>query len=121
MAYEWLNYRLVCGVLNRKKGIMAIADPFEIENGWFTIDFPSLLVRPSQQLDDALHREVLQTIDILGLNNEDTCMKTRSKYIEDYCKERVDYSHLQNEAPFLANELHRQSLLQNIREIMIYN
>lgn len=120
LAYEWSNYRLVCGVLNGRKSDNGILDPFEIDNGWFVMDFPSLLVRPSPELDDDLYEEVLNTCTIIGLNDEDTCMKSRAKYIENYCKGNCNFQYLKSEAPFIAAELERQNLIERIREIMIY-
>lgn len=119
-AYEWDNYRLVAGVLNGRKSDNEVLDPFQIENGWFVIKFPSLLVVPSPHLDRALRERVRDTIDILGLNDEDTCMKSRAKYIEDYCKQHISFHYLRREAPFIGRELERQSLVEHIREMMIY-
>ena len=45
LAYDWDNYRLVCGLLNSRKRVNeTILDPFEIEDGWFLLHFPSLQV-----------------------------------------------------------------------------
>lgn len=119
-AYEWSNYRLVCGILNSRKGTRNILDPFLVQDGWFIIKFPSLLVVPAPDLNINLYNQIEETCRILGLNDEDTCMKTRSKYIEDYCKNRVNFEHLCQEAPFLAAELARQNLIEGIKNIMIY-
>lgn len=121
LAYEWSNYRLVAGVLNGRKSDNEILDPFQIENGWFTLKFPSLLVVPYPGLDSEIKQRVISTIDILGLNDEDTCMKSRAKYIEDYCKGDISFYYLSGEAPFIAKELERQNLVDRIREIMIYS
>jgi hypothetical protein len=44
-AYDWDNYRFVCQLLNaRKRTSTDTLDPFKVEDGWFVIDFPSLLV-----------------------------------------------------------------------------
>jgi hypothetical protein len=120
LAYEWNNYRLVCGVLNGRKGTRQVLDPFLVQNGWFIIDFPSLLVLPSRELGNELYEQVVRTCEILGLNDEDTCMKSRAKYVEDYCKYKITFDHLACEAPFIAQELERQGLVETIREIMIY-
>ena len=50
-AYEWGNYRLVCGVLNGRKGKGEVLDPFRVHNGWFIMDFPSLLVKPAPKFE----------------------------------------------------------------------
>src|SRR5207244_2602229 len=68
-GYEWDNYRLVCGVLNGRKGTQRVLDPFVIENGWFTLDFPSLLVKPKRGLAPSLAEAIRETSEILGLND----------------------------------------------------
>ena len=120
-AYEWSNYRLVCSTLNGRKGIREdILDPFQIQNGWFVIDFPSLLVKPSKEIDEAMNLNVKVTINSLGLNDEDTCLKSRERYIKDYCQERITFEYLCDDAPFIALELERQGIVNSIKEIMGY-
>lgn len=120
-AYEWSNYRLVCATLNGRKGTHDdVLDPFEIGNGWFVINFPSLLVKPSPGLDDAMKNQVRATINRLGLNDESTCFKSREKYVKNFCKGCITYAYLSEEAPFIAYELDRQGLINNINDIMGY-
>lgn len=122
MAYEWSNYRLVCLTLNRQKGIQPLLDPFEIGDGWFIIDFPSLLVKPSSEINVELQKKVSDTIAILGLNDEGTCMKNRLRYVRDYCEYLINFQFMRRDAPFLARELHRQDLseLVVLRRVMGY-
>jgi uncharacterized protein (TIGR02646 family) len=120
-AYEWSNYRLVCATLNSRKGDFEdVLDPFQIEDGWFTIDFPSLLVKPSKNLKKAQSDKVRLTIERLGLNDEDTCVKSRERYIKSYCLNDVSFDYLLLDAPFIAAELRRQNLVDSIKEIMNY-
>lgn len=120
-AYEWINYRLVCGVLNGRKGKRIVLDPFEIEDGWFVMEFPSLLVKPARDLDEARKKDVSSSCEILGLNDEGSCMNSRQKYVEDYCKGRINFDHLRRNAPFIAAELQRQNLIEEIKNIMRYS
>ena len=120
-AYEWSNFRLVCSTLNGRKGTNNILDPFAIGNGWFVIDFPSLLVKPSIGLPDPLAQQVRETITSLGLNDEGTCLKGRERYIKNYCKNLVDFEYLRQEAPFIAQELERQDLVLDIVTMMDYS
>jgi hypothetical protein len=120
LAYEWSNYRLVAGVLNGRKSDHDVLDPFVIEKDWFIMKFPALLVAPNSILNVDLRNQIRNTIDILGLNDEDTCMKSRSKYIENYCKGDISYQYLKQEAPFLAHELERQGLVERIKAMMFY-
>ena len=121
-AYEWNNYRLVCSVLNsRKRTHTDTLDPFNVVNGWFILDFPSLLVKASAGLDPQRTQQVRQTIKRLKLNDEETCLENRARYIKDYCIGGIPFSHLRKEAPFIAMELERQGLVDEIKQIMIYD
>lgn len=120
-AYEWDNYRLVCATLNGRKGIYDdVLDPFHVENGWFVLDFPSIQIRPERRLDKTLTDQIWATIKRLGLNDEDTCLKSRQKYIKDYCTGCVSFQHLRQDAPFIAFELERQGLVHTVNDIMGY-
>lgn len=119
-AYEWSNYRLVCGTLNGRKGKYEdVFDPFNVQNGWFIIDFPSLLVKPSDELGVDQSTKVQTTIDRLMLNDEGTCLKSRQDWIMSFCYEKFTFAHLEEKAPFLALELKRQGLVLSIRSIML--
>lgn len=121
LAYEWTNYRLVCGRLNSRKGTRTIIDPLSIEDGWFQIKFPSLLISPDPSLPDSLKREIINTINILRLNDEVDCLRSRYRFIDCYCLERFGFDHLYEEAPFLAKELIRQDLVEKIKEMWVKN
>jgi hypothetical protein len=121
-AYDWSNYRLVCSTLNgRKKDFEDVLDPFNINDGDFIIDFPSLFIKPSKDLTKDYTQSVRNTIIRLGLNDEDTCLKSRERYIKQYCLRMIDFRHLVLDAPFIAKELQRQNLVDSIREIMDYS
>ncbi len=125
LAYEWSNYRLVCGTLNGRKGNRAnVLDPFHVEDGWFIIDFPSLIVQAESTLADDLRQRVKDTIRALKLNDEGTCLKARFAWLEQYCvlwrqtSSDVALPNLQRYAPFLARELLRQNLVETIADVM---
>ncbi len=118
-AYEWSNYRLVCGTLNGRKGDHEdVLDAFKVENGWFILDFPSLLVRPSADLDAQTWQRVQATIERLGLNDEGTCLNNRFNWIDPYCRAEITFGFLKKHAPFIAMELERQNLIATVREMM---
>jgi hypothetical protein len=119
-AYEWSNYRLVCATLNGRKGIHEdVLDPFLIEEGWFTIDFPSMLVKPRADLEPADRLRVHTSIDRLSLNDEGTCLKSRVRWMTDYCTHDITFEYLRRNAPFIAAELERQGLVAVIRQVFI--
>ena len=119
LAYEWSNYRLVCGRLNsRRRAHQDVLDPFQIENGVFWLDFPSLQVRPADGLPGEIAGRVLRTIGRLKLNDE-ICIKGRRAYVVPYCSGRFDLAHLRDDAPFIHREIVRQDLVApRICEVM---
>ena len=116
-AYEWDNYRLVCGILNSRKGTREILDPFLVRDGWFYIQFPSLLIHPAPNLETEIKAQVQNTINVLRLNEDDVCVPARRRYIDAYCCGNVTFGHLEKEAPFVAKELKRQDIVEKIKEI----
>lgn len=121
-AYEWLNYRLAAARLNTRKGRRKVLDPFTIRPGTFAIDFPSLQVVPGPacQEDPELARQVRESCQILGLNDEATCIANRQEYIWQYCAEQMTFLMLREYAPFLACEMENAGLadLQEMRAKM---
>jgi len=119
-AYEWSNYRLVCATLNGRKGVHEdVLDPFLIQSGWFVIDFPSMLVKPDKDLASDSRQRVQASIDRLGLNDEGTCLKSRVRWLSDYCSNDISLDYFRRHAPFIVAELERQNLVANIREVFI--
>jgi hypothetical protein len=115
-AYSWSNYRLVCGLLNGRKGEFEdVLDPFTIEDGWFVLDFPGTVVKPSGSLSTVRRRKVEATIQRLGLNHDESCIESRQYWLDAYCQfaqndEATAFEYLSDYAPFLARELNRQGL-----------
>lgn len=121
-AYEWTNYRFVSHRLNQRKGKKEdVVDPFAIQNGWFVIDFPSLLVRPADNLAPDITAAVQGSIDRLGLNDSDSCWEQRDHFTRAYCLGKCTFAYLQQDAPFLASEIARQGLVQELPAMMGYD
>ena len=50
-AYKWNNYRLVCGIMNGRKGTNEdVIDPFEVRGEWFVLKFPETIIMPGPSL-----------------------------------------------------------------------
>jgi hypothetical protein len=119
LAYEWRNYRLASLKLNSRKGeYQDVLDPFKLQPDWFILDFPSLLVKPNSSLSASEKEQVHATIKRLKLNDDDTCVQDRLHWIRDFAKGELSFSFLKRKAPFLAYELQRQGLVDNIAVIM---
>jgi hypothetical protein len=117
-AYNWRNYRLVCGVLNGRKGTHDILDPFKLVPEIFCIRFPSLLVRPCENVQGQLRNKIEDTITVLGLNDEGTCFQRRQGFVRDYCLGLCRFDLLERDAPFLASEIRRQGLITTLPNVM---
>jgi hypothetical protein len=117
-AYEWDNFRLVCLTLNTRKRTETILDPFVIESGLFILDFPSLLVKAAPGLPKSEKKMVIFTRDKLRLNDEGTCLKSRVKYVREYCDQEITFAHLKRHAPFIAIEMERQGIVKDLVGMM---
>ena len=118
LAYEWNNFRLVCGRFNGRKGDHRdVLDPFLLQNGVFVILFPALLVRPDVQLDEGIREKACSTIERLKLNDE-ISVSSRLGYVMDFCRGHIDDDFMRRRAPFLYREMRRQNLLNNSCAVM---
>lgn len=119
LAYEWSNFRLSCLKMNaRKRDFQDILDPFQIEPGWFILDFPSLLIKVNPDLEEPMKSQVRSTIKRLRLNDDDDCVKHRQDWLIQYCKGNITFKFLKETAPFIAYELERQNIVDSIASIM---
>ncbi|HZH76745.1 MAG TPA: hypothetical protein VEY88_11970 [Archangium sp.] len=116
-AYEWDNYRLASSLMNaRKREFPDVLDPFQVEDGWFVLNLGNFQVQPADGLDAPLLERVRDTIERLGLNSRE-CRSMRLKFFEYYWRPKdnsrpVPLSFLEEQAPFLARELHRQGRIR---------
>ncbi|MDR1160692.1 MAG: hypothetical protein LBK69_08720 [Syntrophomonadaceae bacterium] len=116
LAYEWDNYRLTTQKMNNNKGdTVGLIDPFEIEFGWFVLDFPSCLIRPNDELPVTEHEKVLFTIKILKLNSDDEIVQNRCNIIIYYINGDISFRYLKDKYPYIAYELERQDLVDAIQ------
>jgi hypothetical protein len=110
LAYEWSNYRLVCGRLNgRKKDFQDVIDPFDIVPGMFILEFPSLFIVAGTGLSPSQQSMILSTIKRLKLNDSRT-IDMRLQFIQDLLKDHVTVQYVEERAPFLASEMFRLAL-----------
>jgi hypothetical protein len=107
-AYEWSNYRLACRLMNaRKRDFTDVLDPFEIETGWFILEFVFMQVLPNPDVSSDIQQRVQKTIDRLKLNDED-CLAARRKDYDDFLKGDISFAFLKKHSPFVAIEHSRQ-------------
>lgn len=113
LAYEWSNYRLTTQRMNSYKGDKIVLDPFKIENGDLTIDFPSCLIKPRDGMTPAAKSKVSLTIKILHLNDEDL-VNNRLEIVMDFAQGNINQIFLEKRYPFIEFELRRQNLFDTV-------
>jgi hypothetical protein len=115
LAYDWTNFRLASLKLNsRKRDHQDVLDPFTLTQGWFVMDFPSMIIMPHPDLTPEQKIQVRKTIDRLKLNHDDSCTRARSHWLRNYCSGHLTFEYLEEYAPFIAYELRRQDLVETI-------
>ena len=118
LAYEWDNYRLARQKINaRKSNTEEVLDPFKIQTGWFVLDLPSCLVRAAQEVERDLRIKVNQTINILGLNNDDRLVQERCDWLVWLADGHITIDFLDCRYPFLAAEVRRQGVMDRLKTI----
>jgi hypothetical protein len=110
LAYEWSNYRLTTQKANNNKDNHIIIDPFDVQLGWFTLEIPSCLIVPGENLAPETKKQVEFTLDILKLNSDDGYVERRHETIRDYINGEISFPFLQRQFPFIASELERKNL-----------
>lgn len=120
LAYEWTNYRLTTIKINRRKDQFLLEiDPFRIKNGWFQLDIPSCLLKPNSLLSEQLKSKIKKVIDILKLNDDDRMVQERADTLLDYANGNINFEFLKKRYPFLAFEIARQNLKDNLNQYFL--
>lgn len=118
LAYEWDNYRLASQKANSNKGdVTIVVDPFTVGIGWFEIDFPSCLVKPGADASAAVRNQVMHTIDILKLNDDDGLVQDRCNVMLMLTDGDVSLNFLTTRYPFLALEVIRQNIESQLQSL----
>ena len=117
LAYEWSNYRLARPKVNsRKSDSEEVLDPFNVRSGWFVLDCPSCLIFAGANLEERTSRQVCSTIKVLKLNSDDL-VDERCDWLVDLAKGDVSFAHLKKHYPFLAYEIRRQRIENQLRTL----
>jgi 5-methylcytosine-specific restriction endonuclease McrA len=117
-AYEWDNFRLCSGRVNSTKGNSAeVLDPFVIQDGWFTLDIPSCLIKPNPDLPHDVRAGVRGTVNALRLNSDDLYVQERCAILVALAEEHISLDFVRRRYPFLAKEVERQGLTDQLGEM----
>jgi hypothetical protein len=113
-AYEWTNFRLMCGLLNGRKGDYEdVLDPFTLPEETFELDLLSGAIKPNPTLeksDPALYEQARATINRLKLD-DNACRKMRLERFDHFIQGKTSGEYLEIDSPFVWYEARRQGLL----------
>jgi hypothetical protein len=84
----------------------------------FFLDFSTLLVIANPALSEEEKEKVVATRDRLNLN-DDRYISVREMWLELYCIEGLTFSGLKKGAPFIAYELDRQNIIDEIKDMYV--
>ncbi|KIG15695.1 hypothetical protein DB30_05265 [Enhygromyxa salina] len=116
LAYTWSNYRLAHAFVNSvKSAIPDVLDPFEIDHGWFAIDFGTFKTIPGPGAPPRHREAIVHSIATLKLDGRALAV-TRRRAAERYWRAPrgcppLPFWALETDEPFLASELRRQGRL----------
>lgn len=115
-AYEWTNFRLCRSRLNnRKSDFDDVMDPYEIQNGWFLLEFSTFLIKPDVQLPVFVAHHVRLTIDRLQLNTDRDYVEQRIAVIRAYTEGKMSFAIVTARYPFIAQQMIAQNFDINFR------
>lgn len=118
LACEWGNFRLARYKLNKYKDAnQNIIDPFAVQDNWFTVDFPSCLIKPATGLNPDIHSSIVESIKILKLNDDDELVNERATRMIEFTQGEINLTWLQRYYPLLAKEIVRQEIQNKLQEI----
>lgn len=126
LAYDWNNFRLASRSMNEeKKNYQDVLDPFLVKEGWFVMEFPSLMIKCNAALSSPEREKVETTIRRLKLNEKEKYIDFRRGFLWDYCEFckgpvmiEPALRYLEKKAPFMAFELKRLGLTLKIVDMM---
>lgn len=105
LTYRWSNYRFASEEMNQLKGTWdtRILDPFEIEDGWFEIQLPSLQLVMVAERIPFVHRDRARfTLKTLRLEDGDAVIQTRASWYRRFLEGTIALAALFELAPLVA-------------------
>lgn len=106
-AYEWKNFRYGEGIINRKKWKHIVLDPFDVREGWFEIQLPSLQLVATNKIPERKYQLALFTIQKLGLQDSEVVVRYRQTLFQMYREGKITLEGLRYMAPLLADAVQK--------------
>lgn len=110
LIYEWRNYRHAAGTVNssKKNHDDAVLDPFEIKEGWFEVDLPSMQLKCTSRIPPNLRAKAEFTLKKLHLAKGAKVRRNRKRWYDDYKNDKITIDGLEDIAPLVAAAVKKQ-------------
>ena len=103
-TYEWNNYRYIEGWLNSSKKKLSadeLLDPFDVRDGWFEIELPSLQLKLSDSIPAEFRVRAENTLRLLPLRDDERIIRQRRAWLEIY-EQGTPLTVIRAKAPLIA-------------------
>jgi hypothetical protein len=110
LTYEWSNYSYCSSAINCRKGSRDVLDPYEVENRWFEILYPSLQMVLTGAVPAHERERAGRTLACLGLCNDEFIIRQRAEWLEMYERGELSLVGLRRVAPLLADMVERHDV-----------
>ncbi|MFO0757500.1 MAG: hypothetical protein U0359_13470 [Byssovorax sp.] len=110
-AYDWTNYRFSSGWINSSKKSLSstqIVDPFDVENGWFEVQLPSLQLVLTDRVPAAFRGRAALMLERLHLGQDERIVRQRREWYRMYQAGELTFEGLVKKAPLIATAIKKQ-------------
>lgn len=84
-------------------------DPFEVQQGWFEVLLPSLLLVLTDKVPPACRARAEYTLKHLPLHDDERVMRVRRQWLRLYEEGKIGLEGLREMAPLIAAAVERQA------------
>jgi hypothetical protein len=116
LSYEWSNFRYVSHWLNSSKQALdaRVLDPFDVQDEWFEIVLPSLVMRLTRCVPARVRPLAEFTLRRLQLDDGDRVYDQRKIYYDEFVETGHPIGWLERRAPMLATAVRRERVLAHL-------
>ena len=117
LSYEWSNFRYVSHWLNSSKQALdaQVLDPFDVQDEWFEIVLPSLVMRLTKCVPARVRPLAEFTLRRLQLDDGDRVYDQRKIYYDEVVETGHPIAWLERFAPMLATAVRRERVLSHLQ------
>lgn len=103
LLYEWSNLRYASQWLNSsKQAAEGVLDPYEVGEGWFEVELPSLQLVATDRVPPDKRELVEATLQRLPIRDDERVIRQRQAWLDAYEGKRVTLEGLREFAPLIA-------------------